>query len=115
MYYNGNGVKLDYAEAANWVQRAANQGDPRAQLDLAYLYERGKGVKLDYVSAYAWYTAAQAGGEKRANARRKSLSQLMTKEQISTASTRADELPRSPFPSQGAESSNTAGATFLEH
>src|SRR6516164_4977842 len=94
-YYTGKGAVLDFSEAAKWVRRAADQGYARAQLDLGFLYEQGKGVPLDYVSAYMWYEAASAGGEKRASARAKSLSRLMTQEQISTASAGVAKLPGS--------------------
>jgi hypothetical protein len=30
MYYNGEGVKQDYAEAIKWFQKAADQGDADA-------------------------------------------------------------------------------------
>ena len=31
MYYNGEGVQKDYAEAARWYKKAAEQGDGIAQ------------------------------------------------------------------------------------
>ena len=39
MYYNGQGVQRDYAEAAKWVRKAAEQGYAPAQADLSYLDE----------------------------------------------------------------------------
>jgi TPR repeat protein len=85
MYYKGDGVPVDYAEAANWAQRSAKQGYASAQADLAYLYEQGKGVPLDYVLAYTWYSRAAAGGERHSAARLKSLSRIMLPEQLRAA------------------------------
>ena len=58
------GLPVDYSEAARWERRAAEQGEPNAQTDIAYLYETGKGVPLDYVAAYTWYTRAIAAGDR---------------------------------------------------
>jgi TPR repeat protein len=113
-YYTGKGATRDVSEAAKWIRRAADQGYTRAQLDLGYLYEQGKGVPLDYVSAYMWYEAAAAGGEKRAGARVKSLSRLMTQEQITTASAGVAKLPRSQSPAIRATAPNTLGSTFAK-
>jgi TPR repeat protein len=114
MYYTGTGVTLDYSEAAKWVQKAAEQGFARAQIDLAYLYEQGKGVPLDYVSAYAWYKLAVAGGDERGRARMKTLSQVMTQEQISQASIRAAQVPVSQSPRQGMSHSSGIANSFAE-
>jgi TPR repeat protein len=114
MYYTGTGTTLDYSEAAKWVRRAAEQGYGRAQLDLGYLYEQGKGVPLDYVSAYACYKVAMAGGEKLAHARLKSLSRLLTLEQISAANVRAVQLGGSSGQRISAEDSNSIGSAFVK-
>jgi TPR repeat protein len=114
MYYTGTGVTLDYSEAAKWVQKAAEQGYARAQIDLGHLYEQGKGVPLDYVSAYAWYKLALAGGDERGRARMKSLSQVMTQEQISEATVRAEQFPGSRSPREGMNNSNGMGGSFFE-
>ena len=82
--------------AVHWLQLASHGGDPRAQIDLGYLYEQGKGVSLDYVSAYMWYESAQAGGEQRATERLRILSKLMTKEQISRAEASFQALSIAP-------------------
>lgn len=95
MYYTGTGVPLDYSEAAKWVQLAAEQGFARAQLDLGYLYEQGKGVSQDYVSAFAWYKAAEDGGQKQARAQVKSLSRVMTREQVRAGMEKTASVPRS--------------------
>jgi hypothetical protein len=115
MYYSGTGVTLDYLEAAKWVQRAAEQGYARAQIDLGYLYEQGKGVPLDYVSAYTWYKLAITGGDERGRARMKSLSRRMTQAQISEARDRAAQVSGSRLSRQAVSDSNGIKSSFAEH
>jgi TPR repeat protein len=106
-------VTLDYTEAAKWVQKAAEQGYARAQIDLAYLYEQGKGVRLNYVSAYTWYKLGGAGDE-RGRAKMKSLSHLMTRHQISEATVRATEFLAHRSPREGIRNSNEIGSALGE-
>lgn len=47
IYANGNGVDLDYNEAAKWQQKAADQGHVKALRTLAWLYASGFGVQQD--------------------------------------------------------------------
>lgn len=61
IYYSGQGVRQDYAEAAKWWRIAAEGGDSSAQLSLAGMYQKGKGVKQDFAEAAFW--AAVAGGD----------------------------------------------------
>jgi len=61
----GKGVKQNFAEAAKWYERSAEQGQPIAQYRLATLYERGMGVKPDRSKAQELYVqAAQRGNLK---------------------------------------------------
>ena len=46
-YSNGQGVKQDYAQAAQWYRKAADQGNAAAQAALGELYEVGQGVQRD--------------------------------------------------------------------
>jgi len=78
-------VSVDYSEAARWEALASQQGEAKAQTDLAYLYETGKGVPLDYVAAYVWYARSIAAGEKSGVDRLKSLSLIMTRKQLQQA------------------------------
>jgi TPR repeat protein len=49
-------------EAAKWLRRAADQGDPDAQFELADMYHRGRGVQKDTNVAASWYLrSAQQG------------------------------------------------------
>lgn len=58
MYYRGEGVRQNYAEASQWFRRAALQGDARGQFALGRMYENGQGVPQDYGQAYAWVKLA---------------------------------------------------------
>jgi hypothetical protein len=56
-------VPKDYAAAARYYRKAADQGYIPAQYNLAYLYENGLGVKQDYAQAAAWYRKAADQGD----------------------------------------------------
>lgn len=58
MYHNGRGVSQSYAQAVIWYQKAAEQGDAKAQHSLGYMYETGQGVPQDYKRAVIWYQKA---------------------------------------------------------
>lgn len=61
-YYEGKGVPRDYAQAAKWFLKAANQGLAQSQHQLAIMYGRGEGVDRDHVKAVTWHRkAAQQG------------------------------------------------------
>src|SRR5580700_2719798 len=51
-----SGLKKDYAEAASWYRKSADQGNIYAQASLGILYHAGKGVPLDNVQAEMWLT-----------------------------------------------------------
>lgn len=62
IYYNGEGVLEDYAQAAAWYRKAAEAGNVDAQYNLASMYFGGQGVPQDYQQAAHWYMkAAEAG------------------------------------------------------
>lgn len=48
----------DYAMAAQWYQKAADQGYARAMINLGFLYEKGFGVKKDIAVAMDFYRKA---------------------------------------------------------
>ena len=52
MYYNGQGVRRDYAEATKWVRKAAERGYAAAQAYLGIMYWNGQGVPREPVLAY---------------------------------------------------------------
>jgi len=65
----------------SYLEKAANQGLPRAQLLMG---ERiaAKGVPADYAKAYMWYALARRGGDKHGDKALKTLTSKMTTEQI---------------------------------
>jgi TPR repeat protein len=50
-----SGLKKDYAEAANWYRKSADQGNVYAQASLGILYHSGKGLPHDDVQAEMWF------------------------------------------------------------
>lgn len=59
-YYLGRGIAQDFAQAAVWWQKAAEQGQAYAQNNLGVLYNSGKGVPQSYAEAYFWQNLAAA-------------------------------------------------------
>ncbi|MGI9569889.1 MAG: tetratricopeptide repeat protein [Desulfobulbia bacterium] len=62
MYYKGEGVKKDFAKAAEWFREAAEQGDAKSQLDLGWMYLDGQGVLKDENEAAKWFKMAADQG-----------------------------------------------------
>ena len=65
MYDKGEGVPQNYAAAAAWYRKAADQGDEVssvAQLNLGSMYDKGEGVPQNYAVAAAWYRKAADQG-----------------------------------------------------
>jgi hypothetical protein len=60
MYYAGESVPQDYAEAAKWYRKAAEQGNAKAQGSLGFIYLMGRGVPQDYVISHMWFNLAGA-------------------------------------------------------
>ena len=58
MYYNGQGVQRDYAEATKRVCKAAERGYAPAQAHLGVMYWNGQGVPQDAILAYMWLNLA---------------------------------------------------------
>jgi hypothetical protein len=64
IYANGmDNVTINYAEAASWYQKAANQGYAEAKQELGYLYELGLGVEKDELRALNLQRDASGLGE----------------------------------------------------
>ncbi len=56
-------TELKLAEAANLCRARAEQGDPKAQSNLASMYFHGRGVPQDYGEALRWYRRAADQGD----------------------------------------------------
>jgi len=97
MFAEGTGgFTQDYATAAAWYRRAAEQGNPDAQVLLAFAYSIGEGVPEDYMAAHMWVNLAAAKlppGKARDAALqlRDQLANKMTPAQITDAQTLARE------------------------
>ena len=95
MYRDGQGVAQDYAEAARWCRKAADQGDASAQSNLGCMYETGCGVPRDYVRAHMWLNlaASRASGDHQQKfaQMRESVAKKMTSQQIAEAQRLARE------------------------
>ncbi len=58
IYEKGLGTTPDFAKAASWYRKAADQGHARAQFNLGTLYEQGLGVEKDALQALNLYRSA---------------------------------------------------------
>jgi uncharacterized protein len=85
MYFLGQGVPLDHAEAWNWFRLAAEQGDVNAQAQLGTRYALGLGVTMDLVQAHMWFDLAAAGGEAKSSYLRSRLAEHMSPAEIAEA------------------------------
>lgn len=62
MYFKGEGVDQNFAEAIKWMKLAANQGLPDAQHILSAAYADGLGVPKNSKTAYSWAIKAATQG-----------------------------------------------------
>jgi hypothetical protein len=64
LYERGiGGQPPNFAEAARWYRKAADQGFARGRINLGFLYEKGLGVERDPAAALQWYRKAAGLGE----------------------------------------------------
>lgn len=62
IYAEGKQMRQDYAQAAHWYRKAADQGLDKAQYNLGVLHDIGQGVERNESEAAQWYhKAAEAG------------------------------------------------------
>lgn len=62
IYEKGQGVAVNFAEAAQWYGKAADKGNSAAQYRLGRLCERGLGVEQNREEAVKWYKKAAKQG-----------------------------------------------------
>ena len=62
VYANAIEVDLDYAKAAFYYKKSAEQGYARAQYNLGLMYSEGKGVEPDAAQAFALFERAAVQG-----------------------------------------------------
>ena len=62
-FASGQGAALDYAQAAQWYRKAADQNHFLAQFNLAMMYHHGQGVARDAVQSRMWLDRAARQGD----------------------------------------------------
>ena len=97
MYYRGEGISEDDAEALKWYRKSANQGFAQAQVNLGMTYDNGKGIPENDVKAYSWWSVAKAQDHKDATSNLDRLKNEMTKEQIAKGQALAAKCWESEF------------------
>ena len=58
LYFNGEGVEQNLAEALKWLRKAAEQNNAAAQYNLGVCYDKGQGVVKDLETAVRWFRKA---------------------------------------------------------
>jgi hypothetical protein len=71
-----------------WYNKAAYQGESKAELNLGVMYENGRGVEKDFGEAESWYRKAIAHGDEDAQ---QYLNNLESKRQASASAAREEE------------------------
>jgi hypothetical protein len=66
IYYHGEGLPQNYAEAFRWYSKAADQGAAKAEYAVGYMYHRGEGVPVNSAQALLWCKKAADQNEKEA-------------------------------------------------
>ena len=89
MYGKGDGVPQDFSQAARWYRAAAEQGIARAQFNLGLMYGKGDGVLQDNIAAHMWLNIASANGHQKAREVRSGMADLMSRDAIAEAQSRA--------------------------
>jgi TPR repeat protein len=62
-YASSGGEKRDYAQAAEWYLKAADQSHSLAQFNLGVMYAQGQGVHRDEAVAAIWFGKAADQGD----------------------------------------------------
>ncbi len=57
------GEARDFAQAAHWYRKAADQNHPLAQFNLGIMYAKGQGLPQDDAEAVVWIRRAAAQGD----------------------------------------------------
>ncbi|MBA4369601.1 MAG: sel1 repeat family protein, partial [Desulfobacterium sp.] len=58
IYFNGDGIPVNYLKAMKWFKKAAEQNDAKAQNNLGVMYLNGDGVPQNYQEAMKWFKKA---------------------------------------------------------
>ena len=82
---------FEFEEAAEWFQRAAEQGDAEAQFLLGRMHYDGNSLSIDNVTAYMWFDIAAGNGLRAGVRYRDGIAKKMTDDEVATARQRANE------------------------
>ena len=82
----------DYPNAAAWLGKAAQQGLPQAQEQLAKLLRDGQGVSQDKFRAYVWMLVSNDAGNRRVASDLQALEAELGSNQVEAAKTKAREM-----------------------
>lgn len=92
IHFFGRGVDKDYTVAAGHLQKAAQAGLPKAQMQLAFRYDDGQGVPKDDVKAYMWFFIAAKGGDPSARKALPLFARRISRSQAAEARTMAEKV-----------------------
>ena len=97
-YYLGLGVKRDLRQALQWYDKAAKQGDPKAQLNYGLMFHNAYGTDMDIAVAFMWYYASYRQGNATAERYMNSLAadNLLSPNQIDYAKLQAKKYITNP-------------------
>ncbi len=84
--------RQEYSSAAVWFRKAAEQGLPQAQEQLAKLLKSGEGVPLDKFRAYVWMLISSDAGNRRVAGDLQALEADLGTNQVEQAKTKARDM-----------------------
>jgi TPR repeat protein len=84
--------RQDYCSAAAWLRKAAEQGLPQAQEQLAKLLKDGQGAGPDKFEAYVWMLVSNDAGNRRAASDLQALEADLGTNQVEQAKAKAREM-----------------------
>ena len=90
-FFAGRDIPKDESQGLLLLQRAAQDGLPEAQFQMAERTYRDGHKDKDYVSAYVWYTLARRGGLSQSEPKLAELETRMTPDQLSEAQKRLEK------------------------
>ena len=81
MFYLGTEIPKDLEKAAQWFQKAGEQGHAEAPALLAGMHFSGEGLEKSFVHAYKWHGIAKGRGNTAATANQTEVAKLLTAEE----------------------------------
>lgn len=84
-YQNGEGVRKDEVEAAEWYERSANQGYADAQMAMGFIYRGAYPRYMNKILSYMWFDLASKSGDEHAFELRNDVAWSMTEPELEQA------------------------------